>query len=327
MQQPLDRVLIEGTGFEAPTIYGDNQHYSRVWSNGTQHVYVCDTPGTSPAARLESCLICVEAEGAIDGFLPREILVNHRPFHKRIGPTFTPANASVGEVERYFDVLAERYDTTIALDLNATVYARLLNGIARALPTGPLHLLDFGVGTGSALHGAITQRLRPEWFSSRVRLSAVDLSQAMVLRARQQLDRWEPHIEKCGYGEVPLPDREFDAVIACYVVHYFADDQPFQAIRRVLRTGGLFAFNLHHPPAAPTRAPLAGNTTPENGPPPMRPAPAGVKRTPYMQEYLEWLARAGFGAVRELPRVAVSYLDPARQEDRRAVTLIVARAI
>jgi ubiquinone/menaquinone biosynthesis C-methylase UbiE len=107
-------------------------------------------------------------------------------------------------------------------------------------------VLDLACGTGT-LSGLILAEL-----GGRVRIVGVDLSRRSLLLARADLDA------ACTGGSMPattilvegsadcLPvsSDSVDAVVMGNAIHYFHDpDHLFREIRRVLRPGGLFAFN------------------------------------------------------------------------------------
>lgn len=250
------RLCIQGERFEALAIYADNIPFHRVRSDTLTHEYVPDAPSDERTdaqqdAPAGSSPICIRALNTLDGFLPAVIHVNGVRFQKRIGATFTQEPLSVRGVERYFDVIAKDYDMTVSVDLNARVYGLLLNRLGKVLPPGPIHLLDVGVGTGTALKRALLERISSA-FRLRLELTATDLSRMMVSYATAELGvgvggMHVRHIGKCAYAQLAIADASVDAVTACFVVHYFADGRPFHEIHRVLRSGGWVAFNLHEP--------------------------------------------------------------------------------
>jgi len=115
--------------------------------------------------------------------------------------------------------------------------------------------LACGVGTLSELMWEVNPRLE---------IVGVDLSHGALLIARERLRtslrrRQEEHADDTGAarGEyrrarlvaasadaVPLADSSFDRVIMGHSIHMLADeDRLLEEVRRVLRPGGLFAFN------------------------------------------------------------------------------------
>ncbi len=124
------------------------------------------------------------------------------------------------------------------------VYGTLLQpGRRRALtrlsPQAGERILEVGVGTGFALRD----------YPAGSRIVAIDMSQAMLARARARQRRHRlDHVHLCRMdGEaLAFPDGCFDAVYAPYVVNVVAD--PVRLTRemlRVCRPGGRLVFLNH----------------------------------------------------------------------------------
>ncbi|MDW8444959.1 MAG: metalloregulator ArsR/SmtB family transcription factor [Acetobacteraceae bacterium] len=127
------------------------------------------------------------------------------------------------------------WDELRALGLPAeSIEARLL----AALPTGPLgRLLDLGTGSGRLL-----ELLAPRAESA----TGVDLSRDMLAAARARLGAaglGHVALRRADAARLPFPDRSFDLVTACMLLHHV--DDPAAVIGeagRVLAPGGLFAL-------------------------------------------------------------------------------------
>jgi len=125
-------------------------------------------------------------------------------------------------VESVYRRLAPFYDV---------IYGALLqhgrrSAIARLAPRPGESILEVGVGTGlSALQ-----------YPLECRVVAIDLSTAMLERARQRLDRRElRHVRLCRMDAARLAfdDARFDAVYAPYVLNVVSD--PVRVVREMLR--------------------------------------------------------------------------------------------
>lgn len=100
------------------------------------------------------------------------------------------------------------------------------------------HVLEVGVGTGLSL---------PE-YPDGVRVTGVDISPEMIQQARERVDRLElPNVTlaEMDAEHMDFPDRQFDHVVAMYVVS--VSPYPRRVVdemRRVCRSGGdLFIVN------------------------------------------------------------------------------------
>lgn len=111
--------------------------------------------------------------------------------------------------------------------------------MARLAPATGESVLEVGVGTGlSALR-----------YPDDCRVVAIDISEAMLERARQRLARRNvAHVALCRMDVTRLafPDGSFDAVYAAYVINVVPD--PVEAARemlRVCRPGGRVVLVNH----------------------------------------------------------------------------------
>ncbi len=101
-------------------------------------------------------------------------------------------------------------------------------------------VLDVGCGAGFDLY--VAARLAgPEG-----RVIGVDLTEAMVMRARENLRK--AAIENADVGQIdtenlPFGDSTFDAVISNGVINLSPDKETlYREIHRVLRSGGRFGY-------------------------------------------------------------------------------------
>ena len=135
-----------------------------------------------------------------------------------------------GEIPRYYDeLLGPAYFGVHAVEL------------ARRLPADPGgDVLEIACGTG-----LVTRHLR-ERLDARRRLVATDLNAPMIEYARTRLsDLQGIEWRTADAAKLPFADGEFAAIACSFGVMFVPDRKAlFSEARRVLKTGGLFLFNV-----------------------------------------------------------------------------------
>lgn len=138
---------------------------------------------------------------------------------------------STRPVRRRYDRLAGVYDRRWAGYVEASVRETLRRVDVRDGDA----VLDVGCGTG-ALLAALAERIHAS------RLVGVDLSPAMLARAREKLGR-RAALVAAEAGRLPLADGRFDLVVSSSALHYWPDPVTGLAeMTRVLRPGGRVAI-------------------------------------------------------------------------------------
>jgi ubiquinone/menaquinone biosynthesis C-methylase UbiE len=117
-------------------------------------------------------------------------------------------------------------------------YAADLARRAAAQATGPV--LEMACGTG-----IVTQQLRAH-LAPEVEIVATDLSQPMLDYAQAKLPTLKNVTwRQADIAALPFPDAAFPTVVCQFGLMFVPDKQAaFREARRVLRTGGVFAFNV-----------------------------------------------------------------------------------
>ncbi len=135
----------------------------------------------------------------------------------------------VGAIPEFYD----RYMVPLIFE----PYARDIAG--RVAAEGPRNVLETAAGSG-----VVTRALAP-LLPAEARYTVTDLNPPMLDRARAQQppdDRidWRP----ADATDLPFAEDAFDAVVCQFGAMFFSDrSMGFAEARRVLRPGGLFAFN------------------------------------------------------------------------------------
>jgi len=131
-------------------------------------------------------------------------------------------------VERVYAALAGVYDG--AYDWALGPGRR--QAIGRLAPSSGERILEVGVGTGLSL----------PLYPRSCRVTGIDISEAMLERARRRLDRLAGHrteLRRMDARQLDYPDGCFDGVFAPYVMSVVPEPEAVMAeIRRVLRPGG-----------------------------------------------------------------------------------------
>lgn len=103
----------------------------------------------------------------------------------------------------------------------------------------PARVLEVAAGTG-AVTRVLASRLGDE-----VSIVATDLNQAMLDQAAAVGTVRPVEWRRADALDLPFPDEAFDAVVCQCGVMFFPDKaKAFSEVRRVLRPGGVFVFNV-----------------------------------------------------------------------------------
>ena len=126
---------------------------------------------------------------------------------------------------------------TILVPLLFEPYA---NDLADRLASrSPTRVLEVAAGTG-----VVTRRLASV-LPKAASIVATDLNQAMIDEAAAIGTARPVEWRQADAMQLPFPDRSFDAVICQFGVMFFPDrPKAYAEARRVLRSGGLFLFNV-----------------------------------------------------------------------------------
>lgn len=101
-------------------------------------------------------------------------------------------------------------------------------------------VLDLGCGYGWHC------RFAAEQGASRV--LGLDLSQRMIEEAQKRGREAAIEYRVCGIEDYEYPENTWDCVISNLALHYIENlDTVFQKVRRTLKGGGAFLFNIEHP--------------------------------------------------------------------------------
>ena len=136
----------------------------------------------------------------------------------------------------FTDDVARLYEATL-VPLIFEAYAEDLAARARALE--PNDLLEIACGTG-----VVTRALATSLPSS-CEIIATDLNNAMVAHAESvgavRMVSWR----QADVMALPYDDESFDVVVCQFGVMFFPDRvAAYREVRRVLRPGGIFLFNI-----------------------------------------------------------------------------------
>jgi phosphatidylethanolamine/phosphatidyl-N-methylethanolamine N-methyltransferase len=161
------------------------------------------------------------------------------------GPTVEKMQGAYARWAPFYDLVYDR--------LTAPAAKR---AVAVAMQAGP-RILEVGVGTGLSLG----------YYGADTRVTGVDLSEAMLRRARDKVQKQNlTHVEGLQVMDATrlgFPDASFDAVVAQFVITLVP--QPEKALDeflRVLRPGGLIVFANHFGAEGPVLGPLEEKLAP-----------------------------------------------------------------
>jgi len=136
----------------------------------------------------------------------------------------------------FTDAVARFYESTL-VPLIFEPYADDL--AARALALKPGAVLEVACGTG-----VVTRALAAALPTS-TEITATDLNEAMVSHAEHVGTARDVIWRQANVMELPFDDDAFDVVVCQFAVMFFPDRvAAYREIRRVLRPGGTFLYNL-----------------------------------------------------------------------------------
>jgi SAM-dependent methyltransferase len=128
------------------------------------------------------------------------------------------------------------YDTYLVPLIFEPFAADLVN---RLSPRTPSRVLEIAAGTG------VVTRALASGLSESVSIVATDLNQAMLDHASSVGTKRAVEWRQADAMQLPFPDATFDAVVCQFGVMFFPDkSKAFSEVRRVLRAGGIFLFNV-----------------------------------------------------------------------------------
>lgn len=198
-----------------------------------------------------------ESEGSSEEeteVLPKKLNINKHDFARFFDRYYFKDKLTEKEIQFIFDYIAPTYEEDIDRNMNLDVNKKLIESIASFdLPSShgqseQVKILDYGVGTG------ICADAKPDVENDKYdnwRIVGLDISNEMVKEAQKRRRSQNPKsilLEtrqiKNGISYPHLPDKSFDAAMACFTVQYFIDSQPYKEIYRLLKNGAPFVCNV-----------------------------------------------------------------------------------
>jgi ubiquinone/menaquinone biosynthesis C-methylase UbiE len=145
--------------------------------------------------------------------------------------------APVAEMNRSFSgSMPELYDRFLV----PLQFAPFAQDLARRLaPVTSGHLLELAAGTG------VVTRALARTLPQAVHITATDLNPAMLDHAKTHAGLERVAWREADAMALPFPDAGFDYVLCQFGVMFFPDKRAaFREVKRVLRPGGQFLFNV-----------------------------------------------------------------------------------
>jgi SAM-dependent methyltransferase len=147
---------------------------------------------------------------------------------------------STGEVARFFDAVAGRYERSYALPADES--RRRMDRVLRALPSPPARVLDLGVGTGRELTSLLDAGYVP---------TGVDVSTRMLERCARRA-RPIPLVHADLWQPLPFPADSFEAAVALHGTLVHAPDDGALArlardLARVIKPAGTWVVEVPSP--------------------------------------------------------------------------------
>lgn len=172
--------------------------------------------------------------------VPKLFSVGDQQFRRLLDRFHLPAVPDSVLSVALFDLCADAYERIVDVSRNVSNIHNLL-GVALAtlkVKGNPLKVLDFGCGTGLSV---VAVQSFVSNSPSYIQLTGTDRSQHMLqLAARRGLPVVAVEELRAIRG------REFDAVIASYVIHLGLSRDDCNLVAKMLAPGGVFVANYHH---------------------------------------------------------------------------------
>lgn len=128
------------------------------------------------------------------------------------------------------------YDTYLVPLLFEFFAADLVNRLSSRTPS---RILEIAAGTG------VVTRALASGLPESATIIATDLNQAMLDHASSVQMKRAVQWRQADALQLPFPDATFDAVVCQFGVMFFPDkSKAFSEARRVLKSGGVFLFNV-----------------------------------------------------------------------------------
>lgn len=132
--------------------------------------------------------------------------------------------------------ISQLYETYLVPLIFEPYAADMVNRLASRPVT---RVLEIAAGTG------VVTRALASALPETVDITATDLNEPMLAQARTRGTARPVEWRQANAMELPFQDATFDAVICQFGVMFFPDKvKAFSETRRMLRTGGVFVFNV-----------------------------------------------------------------------------------
>ncbi|MGA8302858.1 MAG: class I SAM-dependent methyltransferase [Thermoplasmata archaeon] len=176
----------------------------------------------------------------------------------------TPRDAARG-MRHEFDREASGYDRTARESMPgySDLHRTLIWGIP-FVPTRSFRVLELGVGTGT-----LTAQILEGFPHARV--TGIDLSPRMIIRARTKLRPFRDRVELIAGDLGAFDESTYDVVVSALAIHHLRDSEKWRLFRRIFRClppGGYFGDADDHLPEDPifdTRYAQIASTLPSHG--------------------------------------------------------------
>jgi ubiquinone/menaquinone biosynthesis C-methylase UbiE len=131
----------------------------------------------------------------------------------------------------------------------STMWRSSSSAIARELRAQRLgrDVLEIGAGSGSVAQQLLSDAPELAW-------TAIDIDPHMTQAAATRLRGFAgASVQTADATAMPFPDRSFDSVVSCLMLHHIVDwERAVAEVARVLRPGGIFVgYDLAHSAGEP----------------------------------------------------------------------------
>lgn len=188
--------------------------------------------------KIDDCYVCTQFTEDMIG--PPVVSIDNEVFFRFMNYIYLPQppeSLTSEQVKKICDLRLEYFDELVNHQLNSSVVDAIARCVAakHSHSDSALKALDFGCGSGLSSQMLLNHMPNLD-------LTGVDISEKAISLCQKQNIK----AELTALGKpLPFDTESFDLIFAVFVMHFNIDMRTLRELRRVLRSSGLFVFNVY----------------------------------------------------------------------------------